>query len=428
MSPNLSRRRLLQLAGGLGVSGLLAHATGLDDPVLDRLRCGRRVTPDWTYRPTVTTLNLSAPTLSDGDLFVTPGFGFTSEDRATYLARLDATTKAERWRFENEQDGIGLPRVADGVVYVGTGSDRVYALDAETGEKLWAYSAGGQEVYGGGAWGRPAVVGDTVVVGVSHSDASHPSPSDVSAFTHRVVGLDTATGAERWAVGTARAVFAGPTVVGSNVVVATEGGRLIGIAPRDGSERWRVPIGGTFDDPPVDLGDSVVANSGKLLVSVEADSGDTRWLTPVGADPAPPSYNGDDNPISAGVAVVERQSADRLLVLGTRDGDVCAYDSEHGRIQWRVSVTSDGAVGAVDATENYVVAVTSTGRVVPLSPEDGRVTARPLFVERRYENRCGLVGEYIHGVVATDETIWVSLADGLYRIPVAAVREKSGDD
>ncbi|MFB6176554.1 MAG: PQQ-binding-like beta-propeller repeat protein [Halobaculum sp.] len=188
VSPEFYRRRLLQLADGLGVSGLLTHATGLDDSVLDRVRCGRRIAPDWTYRPAAVAQNVSKPTLLDEDLFVTPGFGFTAEDWSTYLVRLNATTGSEHWRFENEQDGIGLPRITDGIVYVGTGSDRVYALDAGSGTKLWTYSAGGEEVYGGGAWGRPAVVEDTVVVGISHSDSTRASSGDPSAFTHRVVG------------------------------------------------------------------------------------------------------------------------------------------------------------------------------------------------------------------------------------------------
>lgn len=47
------------------------------------------------------------------------------------------------------------------------------------------------------------------------------------------------------------------------------------------------------------------------------------------------------------------------------------------------------------------------------SREDGRAEARPLFVERQYGNRCGLVSEYVQVLVATERAIWVSLADGL---------------
>jgi hypothetical protein len=60
--------------------------------------------------------------------------------------------------------------------------------------------------------------------------------------------------------------------------------------------------------------------------------------------------------------------------------------------------------------------------VVLLSPEDERIVTRALFVERRYENRRGLAGEYVQGVVATERSIFVSLEDGLHRIPMAAVR------
>ena len=53
------------------------------------------------------------------------------------------------WRTHLEESGVGAkysgeaqPIVHDGVMYIITGADDVFALDIETGEILWRYSAG----------------------------------------------------------------------------------------------------------------------------------------------------------------------------------------------------------------------------------------------------------------------------------------------
>ena len=51
------------------------------------------------------------------------------------------------------------PTVADGVVYVGSYNDKVYALNATTGHLLWSYETGGPVV------SSPAVKNGVVYVG-----------------------------------------------------------------------------------------------------------------------------------------------------------------------------------------------------------------------------------------------------------------------
>src|ERR1700690_174322 len=51
------------------------------------------------------------------------------------------------------------PAVANGVVYVGSDDDNVYALNASTGHKLWSYTTGGP------VQSSPAVANGVVYVG-----------------------------------------------------------------------------------------------------------------------------------------------------------------------------------------------------------------------------------------------------------------------
>jgi outer membrane protein assembly factor BamB len=71
---------------------------------------------------------------------------------------LNAVTGTELWG-NNIGAAISSPAVANGVVYVGTDTQRIYALSAATGGVLWAARTGGL------VRSSPAVVNGVVYVG-----------------------------------------------------------------------------------------------------------------------------------------------------------------------------------------------------------------------------------------------------------------------
>lgn len=103
-----------------------------------------------------------------------------------------------RWVFQFPDDGVGVPYADESLVAVGTGSDRVHAFDQPTGRHRWTFDAGGQEEYGGGAWGQPVHADGAVVVAVSHSERDDPSPGNDDAYVHRLLALDDDDGRVRW--------------------------------------------------------------------------------------------------------------------------------------------------------------------------------------------------------------------------------------
>jgi len=90
----------------------------------------------------------SSPAVVDGIVYV------GSEDNKVYA--LNATTGAKIWNYTTGDEVSSSPAVVDGVVYVGSGDKNVYALNATTGVKIWNYTNWG---------GTPAVVGGVVYVG-----------------------------------------------------------------------------------------------------------------------------------------------------------------------------------------------------------------------------------------------------------------------
>jgi serine/threonine-protein kinase len=96
---------------------------------------------DWRFTP---------PTVADGVVYI-------GSSKRVYA--LDAVTGKKRWAFDTGGTVEGTPTVADGVVYIGSFDHNVYALDAVTGNKKWSYATGGR------VRSSPAVVDGVVYVG-----------------------------------------------------------------------------------------------------------------------------------------------------------------------------------------------------------------------------------------------------------------------
>ena len=93
----------------------------------------------------------SSPAVVDGVVYV------GSKDNNVYA--IDAATGSERWRFATGSDVYSSPAVVDGVVYVGSWDESVYAIDAATGSERWRFATGSY------VRSSPAVVDGVAYVG-----------------------------------------------------------------------------------------------------------------------------------------------------------------------------------------------------------------------------------------------------------------------
>ena len=227
-----------------------------------------------------------SPAVADGVVYVSV--------EGAVLA-LDALTGAERWRStvggtEPSEDGevwLGSPAVGGGLVYVSEGAGIVHALDARTGAERWRF-AGERD-----ALSDPVVAEGTVYVASSSYDGA--APEELVARLH---ALDAATGAPRWLYETDAHVW-GPTV-GAGVVslISERGGssEVIGLDAASGEERWSTSVEGWSADVPVlaggrlyfgtyeagvvDLGavgDFLGLGDTSYLYALDAASGDRVW-------------------------------------------------------------------------------------------------------------------------------------------------------
>ena len=105
----------------------------------------------WRYDHT-TPWVISSPAISNGSLF-------SSTSDGLYVHSLSVETGEENWRFETGVRVFSSPAVSGDVLYVGTHSRRLLALEAASGSLLWDLK------FGGAVMSSPVVDGDHIYVG-----------------------------------------------------------------------------------------------------------------------------------------------------------------------------------------------------------------------------------------------------------------------
>lgn len=214
-----------------------------------------------------------------GSVTVYDGYLYTGSDDG-YLYKLDLAGGAEIWKA-NIHEATPTPRgrpadtppgniqwdyrgsaplEVDGMVYVGSPDHHLYALDAETGARAWAFETGGI------VRSSPAVSGDVVVFG---------------SFDQRVYAVDKETGEEIWrystggVVSTPAVVYEGVVYIGSRstrlYALSLETGRVIW-TKQYGNGSW-VESGGVVYDDTLYIGSSFWSTQ----LSVNLATGASYW-------------------------------------------------------------------------------------------------------------------------------------------------------
>jgi outer membrane protein assembly factor BamB len=358
-----TRRRFLAILGAGGTSGL-AGCTG---NILGRSsRCPAYEAPKWL----IAGRYWSPPIVDDGDVFAGTYYTVTGNDLSRFVCA-SAYDGQERWVETVRGGGFGVPRVHAGTVYVGTGTDRVFALDRETGHRRWTYDAGGNEEHGGGVWGKPAVVGETIVVGASTSTHTNADPSDPDDYTHRVVGLDRSSGTERWSVEFDAEIWGGPTRDAGSVLVTTRGGTVAQLDAATGDVAWTTSFDSGFDRGVLLAADqAVVATVDGTVRELAPESGDRGWVGTLPGEPTDWTQMGDN------------------VVVGDADGTLTAIRPDlDGEQRWQYDAgASIAGVGTYDET---AYALDNRGVVHRIDATDGSRRDRSRHAEVEPDDGCG---------------------------------------
>ena len=191
-----------------------------------------------------------------------PQYGFTAQGRRentqeTVLTRKTVPHLVQKWSAQIAISASSVPAVANGLVYVGSYDDHLYALDAKTGAQVWNAATGGP------IYSSPAVADGVVYVG--------------SADSH-VYAFDAETGALRWATPVGYQVNS-PVTVAKGLVYAGSAGGAFAISTKTGKVKWStgpiIHIEGAA--PAVSDGIAYFGNAAGQLCAFDARTGASLW-------------------------------------------------------------------------------------------------------------------------------------------------------
>lgn len=302
--------------------------------------------------------------------------------------------------FEDASSARAQPAIVDGVMFVGSSSGQVHALDLETGCRYWSYAALvevrtaptvthsdqldqtlvivadlSNRVYaldahtGFKVWhadpddhpfamstGAPSVYGDRVYVPISSIEVAVAADPQYSCCTFRgnVAALDLHTGEELWQT----YIMEEPGAVGENSAgnpVLAPSGAPIWNSPTIDPERDRIytGTGQNYSRPASDTSDSVIAfnmESGNMDWVFQATANDAFIIGcgmgggehPNCPDPGP------DIDIGTSPLLVPLSNGSEVLVAGTKGSEVYGLDpDQEGAVLWRTNVGRGSPLGGV---------------------------------------------------------------------------------
>jgi outer membrane protein assembly factor BamB len=195
----------------------------------------------------------------------------------TTVVAFNPATGAITWTHPRVRGSLSIPAIApegtDGGVVVtveGTGASNsaVIGLDLATGEQRWRRAVG-----------QPIVAAPTVDRGVAY----------VGSQDRFVYAIDALTGTLRWKKPALAPVFTSAAVGGGRVVVVSEDPatgqiHLVALAADSGKQLWSFPASGIpqlGSTAPTLSRDTVYAGLANSVVAINPARGIERWSTPV---------------------------------------------------------------------------------------------------------------------------------------------------
>jgi outer membrane protein assembly factor BamB len=256
----------------------------------------------WSYPTNVVS---SSPAVSNGVVYV------GSWDFSVYA--LNAQTGARLWSYHTGSYIDASPAVANGVVYVSSEDGKVYALKASNGALLWRYATGAAVA------SSPAVANGVVYV-----------------CSDNVYALHASTGTKIWSY-PAQCNYSSPAVANGVVYIGSGDHNVYALNAKTGSKLWSYRTGGFLNSSPAVVNGTVYIGSEDdfNVYAIDAGTGIELWSyhTAYYVDSSPAVVNG-------------------VVYIGSQDGHLYALNASNGAVKWSYL---GGELSASPAVANGVV-------------------------------------------------------------------------
>jgi len=187
------------------------------------------------------------------------------------------------WSYTTNSVVRSSPAVINGVVYIGSYDGNVYALNAETGAKLWSYATGNLYLDS-----SPAVANGVVYVSSGNVYALNASTGAL-LWSYTTGGGSSSTGALLWSYTTGGLYLdSSPAVANGVVYVGSEAGNVYALNASTGALLWSKEA--SAESSPAVANEVVYVGSGRGGVyALNASTGALLWSYTTGGGPSSPA-------------------------------------------------------------------------------------------------------------------------------------------
>ena len=173
---------------------------------------------------------------------------------------LDANTGELIWSYTTGNNVWSSPAISNGKVYIGSQDNKIYCLDADTGQLIWTYTTGD---------------------GVSSSPAISNGKVYVGSCDNKIYCLDADTGELIWNYTTNDSVYSSPAISNGKVYVGSGDGKIYCLDANIGELIWSYTIGiGIFSSPAIADGKLYIGSMDGKVYCFEENPSDNPPLTP----------------------------------------------------------------------------------------------------------------------------------------------------
>jgi len=295
---------------------------------------------NWTYPAEAdrnTTFYAPPALSSDGETLVVGSYSQT-----VYGLNAQSGTNMPLWVFEEAEDRIiGAPLIVEDRVLIPTALGRVFALDLESGQSIWAEPFEAEHAI----WSSPIVQEDRIYVG---------------GLDHYVYSISLEDGQVNWSTDLGSAIADSPTLTNGLLLSGTFAGTLSALDAQTGRIEWEFQADDAiWGSPVVQDGVAYFGDVAGEAHAVEIETGRELWRHEL------------SGPASASPVV-----QDETVYFVTEVGQMDALLLESGEPAWPASATMAGRLLAdpLSSSEGILVpAMESECLIYAVEPETGAV-------------------------------------------------------
>ena len=271
-------------------------------------------------------------------------FGANPQHTGVYHTKGVDVLHGVKWKFKTRGWVNSCPVVSDGVVYVGSQNDYLYALDANTGEMKWKFKIGrvGNPVASNGA---------VYIITAMHSKIDS---NTYLGKDHYLYAIDANTGKMKWKFKTGFLLSTSCLTVANGIAyVRSYDDYLYAIDANTGKMKWRFETGNMKDSSPaVANGVLYIGSWDDYLYAIDSNTGEMKWKFKIGGST---TFSRPSSPTVA----------NGVVYFGSYDYYLYAIDANTGKMKWRFEtrdyIVSSRAVanGVVyfGSYDNYLYAI-----------------------------------------------------------------------